>query len=88
MTGLKPCPCGSTPGKVGAYCENAGGKWAFVIPDCCGEWHIEFRANYKEGDELQKLAENAWNTAPRASDNVKLTTNSGENSPKTDQKDP
>ena len=65
MTDPLPCPCGKTP--TGLYVtETRSVKWAFVYGECCGDWHIEFRTNYTEGDELMKHATEAWNNAPRA----------------------
>ena len=65
---LKPCPCGKTPADIGVYDVFQGGKWAFAVPDCCGEWNIEFRTNYKDidSDECKQFAREAWNAAPRA----------------------
>ncbi len=69
MTKLKPCPCGKTPGSIGTYPSVSGCKWAFVDPDCCGTWMIEFRTQYETGDKLLKLAIEAWNDAPRGQGN-------------------
>lgn len=65
---LKPCPCGKTPNRLGISDGNQGGKYHFVAGDCCAEWMIEFRANYKpiESDECMALAVAAWNASPRA----------------------
>lgn len=62
------CPCGKTPTSVGVYDLGQGGKWAAAVPDCCGEWMIEFRTGYfdLDSDECKKLAREAWNEAPRA----------------------
>lgn len=67
MSNLKPCPCGRPIDDLFISHTNAGGKWAFVSGDCCGEWMIEFRANYLplESDECKCLAREAWNNAPR-----------------------
>jgi len=64
---IKPCPCGKTPAEIAVYDLNQGGKWAAAVPDCCGEWMIEFRTNYlnAESDECKQLALDAWNDAPR-----------------------
>lgn len=64
---LAQCPCGETPTQICVYDANQGGKWAFAVPDCCGEWSIEFRTTYKalDSDECGKLAIDAWNNAPR-----------------------
>jgi len=64
---LAPCPCGKTPTEIGVYDANQGGKWAFAVPNCCGEWLIEFRSNYEalDSDKCKELAIDAWNIAPR-----------------------
>lgn len=72
-TGLAACPCGNTPTDIDIYDACQGGKWANVVPNCCGEWMIEFRTTYAVGDELKKLAIEAWNTAPRAANAIELT---------------
>lgn len=67
MVDLKRCPCGQDPKDVSIYNPNQGGKWASVVPDCCGEWMVEFRLNYEDPDssEAKQLAVEAWNNAPR-----------------------
>ena len=64
---LNPCPCGQTPTKLDIIGENQA-KWSYVSGNCCGEWSIEFRANYMRMHDLKliKLAVQAWNDAPRA----------------------
>lgn len=61
------CPCGKIPTAIGIYGDNQVQKWAFAVPDCCGEWMIEFRSNYlhPESAECKELAIRAWNDAPR-----------------------
>ena len=71
MAKRRPCPCGKTPTELLIY-ESSGDKtpkWAFVLGGCCGEWHIEYRNNYKDidGPEAMELAEAAWDAAPRVS---------------------
>ena len=62
---LKKCPCGKTPESVSAI-GLPQSKWMYVSGDCCGEWNIEFRSEYKHfGKELDTLAVVAWNEAPR-----------------------
>lgn len=64
---LKPCPCGETPTELLIDVdENQGYKYAHTYGDCCNEWSIEFRSQYKQGDELMSLAVQAWNDSPRA----------------------
>ena len=65
---LAACPCGKTPTDVDIYDACQGSKWANVVPNCCGEWMIEFRTNYAalDSDECKRLARDAWNSAPRA----------------------
>lgn len=64
---LLACPCGRPIDDL--FVSDAGqcGKYMNVSGNCCGEWMIEFRANYATGDELMALAREAWNSAPRAS---------------------
>lgn len=64
---LKPCPCGQTPNRVLIQAEHARPKFAYCGGDCCEDWRIEFRNNYKDvgGRESNALAEAAWNAAPR-----------------------
>ena len=64
---IAKCPCGKTPNSLGIMADTSRPKWAFVYPDCCEEWHIEFRANYNHIDsfECKHLAFTAWNNAPR-----------------------
>jgi hypothetical protein len=62
---LKNCPCGKTPESLGVEDTGQGGKWADVVPDCCGEWRIEFRTQYETGNKLYALAVEAWNDVPR-----------------------
>ena len=64
LSELRRCPCGETPESIGV-CACSPVKYCMAIPSCCGEWMIEFRANYAVGDELKELAEQAWNDAPR-----------------------
>ena len=68
MGELKPCPCGTIPSKL-LIQPNHSEKWMSVEGDCCGIWTIEFRANYSDGEELQRRAREAWNEAPRSSVN-------------------
>jgi len=66
---LKPCICGANPSHLGV--TGAAGhrlKWAVCMCGSCCEWSLEFRADYKTGDELYALAVEAWNNAPRATD--------------------
>ncbi len=65
--GLKPCPCGQTPTRLGIVDNGQGGKWAAICTDCCGEWSIEFHTDYKPLDspECMALAVEVWNSAPR-----------------------
>jgi len=65
MIMLKICPCGKTPDVLSITDANQGGKWACVSCDKCGEWTIEFRTQYCIGEELVRLATEAWNEAPR-----------------------
>lgn len=64
---LTACPCGKVPTEIGIQDANQGGKWAYVVPNCCGEWMIEFRTNFLDldSDACESLAIEAWNAAPR-----------------------
>ena len=65
--GLARCPCGAVPQMLGIMDTGQGGKYKSVMGSCCGEWMIEFRANYHADDSLEcmELAIEAWNRAPR-----------------------
>ncbi len=65
---LAPCPCGETPDYVYVSIITQGTKWAYVAPSCCATWEIEFRTYYNDegSPELNHLALEAWNGAPRA----------------------
>lgn len=67
MMVLKPCPCGEIPTELGIQ-PSSTSKWAWVYGNCCGEWSIEFRTEYKDTDtdECMDLAIDAWGRAPRA----------------------
>ena len=64
MSKLKPCPCGKTPESI-VVTTPSPSKWSFAVGNCCGNWFIEFRSQYKYNDELMALAEEEWNLAPR-----------------------
>ena len=72
MSELKPCPCGKIPETLAIETAYDRDKWGYVCGDCCGQWEIEFKTNYlSHGDpDLQKIAANAWNSAPRAQPEV------------------
>lgn len=80
MTKLAVCPCGKTPTDIGSYDLNQGGKWFAAVPNCCGEWMIEFRTGYCdiESEQCKRLAIEAWNTAPRAISEPNLPANPDE----------
>lgn len=67
---LKACMCGAQNSAVSIQQEHPKSKYATAVCPTCGQWSIEFRADYKEGDELQELANKAWNNAPRTTNNV------------------
>ena len=61
---LAMCPCGQHPEEL--HLENSfAEKWSRVSGDCCNEWTIEFRSQYKIDDEKMRLAVEAWNESPR-----------------------
>ena len=70
MTDIAPCPCGKTPTEIKVYLLTQGDKWGIAVPNCCGEWMIEFRADYiqPEEAECQERALAAWNAAPRTNE--------------------
>jgi len=66
MKDLKKCPCGKTPKKLFIVSADTADKYAYVsTADCCGEWDVEYRNDYKIGDESYALAVEAWNNAAR-----------------------
>jgi len=68
---LKPCPCGEMPERLCINRDHDRTKWAHVCGSCCGFWEIEFRAQYAPpGPELDALALEAWNDAPRGNNDV------------------
>ena len=68
MNELAICPCGKVPNDLFIVDTGQGGKWALVCGSCCGEWYIEFRTGYNDlgSAECKRLAQEAWNAAPRA----------------------
>ncbi len=66
---LRRCPCGIYPNELNVIDAGQGGKWAYVMGDCCGEWTIEFRLCYHELDSEEglALATEDWNVASRGS---------------------
>ena len=62
---IRPCFCGATPAQL-SITEGSSSKYAWAACEWCAEWSIEFRINYSQDlDELQRLAVQAWNCAPR-----------------------
>jgi len=62
---LKPCPCGQTPTDLGIL-DGITHRWRYAVPNCCGEWIIEFGVDYPEyKGTIKRKAEQAWNNAPR-----------------------
>lgn len=68
VVSLRPCPCGRPIDDLIITDNGQGGKYMLVSGNCCGEWQIEFRANYHKAGtaECKELARKAWNGAPRA----------------------
>jgi hypothetical protein len=66
---LQPCFCGRIPKRL-CISEGHSCKYSFASGDCCGEWMIEFRTEYRRDDDpkLLELAAKAWNAAPRGED--------------------
>lgn len=69
MKDLAICPCGKIPTALVIAENGQGRKWMTVSGNCCGLWQIEFRASYAEGEELMKLASEAWQEATRSTSN-------------------
>ncbi len=65
MTILKQCPCGKVPNSLTVFDGNQGCKYHYVMPDCCNEWFIEFRAQYLDIDQCMDIAIKAWNETTR-----------------------
>ncbi len=63
----KPCPCGEVPTTLVTSALFSASKWEYVYGDCCGEWEIEYKANYVDplSEEGIELARKAWNSAKR-----------------------
>ena len=64
----KVCPCGQVPPNfsIDNSCYEVPSKYLIAYPNCCCEWHFEFRSNYsKDMDEIQKQALDEWNRLPR-----------------------
>ena len=61
------CPCGKTPTDIIVTSSGQGYKYALAVPNCCGEWMIEFRtvAYDLDSDDTKRAAIDAWNSAPR-----------------------
>lgn len=64
---LAKCPCGKQPERILISECGQGWKYMLAMGNCCGEWIIEFRANYHkpESPECMTLAVAAWNGARR-----------------------
>lgn len=64
---LLPCPCGKVPTDISVIDMGQGYKYAGAMPNCCGEWIIEFRTVGYDltGDDTKAAAIDAWNSAPR-----------------------
>lgn len=64
---LLSCPCGKIPDNLGIQ-PSSTCKWAWVYGDCCGDWNVEFRTEYKplDSSECMALAIEEWNRASRA----------------------
>lgn len=67
---LAPCPCGKTPQELTVTDSTHG--MAFAYGACCNEWFIEFDAcnTYLGTMECYQLAREAWNNAPRSTQNA------------------
>jgi len=60
---LAACPCGKEPEGLNI---EAKGKYGTVMGSCCGEWSVEFLANYSQDKEAMLVkARAAWNAASR-----------------------
>lgn len=61
---LARCPCGQVPAYLCVE-SSPPEKWTRVSGSCCCWWAVEFRSQYKDGEELMGLAKEAWNESPR-----------------------
>lgn len=67
--GLLPCPCGEVPTElIVTSHEGDWPKWAMASGNCCSDWHVEFRNDWKQigSPECADRAARAWNKAARA----------------------
>jgi hypothetical protein len=62
---LRQCPCGKTPESLIIVDSHSPDRYDYVGGDCCGEWLVEFKNDYKDGEELDKLMVKAWNNQER-----------------------
>lgn len=65
MEPLEQCPCGELPTKLHITTTSQGRRWATVSGDCCDIWTIDFYSAGLSPPEVEKAANNVWNTAPR-----------------------
>lgn len=67
MPVLNKCPCGEVPTGLHITDNGQGGKWATVSGNCCDNWMVEFRTEYRslDSDGCMVLAAIAWNNSPR-----------------------
>ena len=63
MSELKKCPCGKVP--VIMVIESEVNKYVFAAGDCCGDWLIEVRVDYAQGQTLHNIVNRAWNETRR-----------------------
>jgi hypothetical protein len=61
---LKPCPCGKVPTNLFLEGDHMQ-KYRNATCDC-GDWSVEYRNDYADGDKARIKAERAWNEARRA----------------------
>lgn len=63
---LEPCPCGEIPKDIGIEDDGYPHRWMYAYGTCCSRWNVEFKSYYMQGEELKKIAIEAWNNAPRS----------------------
>ncbi len=68
---IKPCPCGEMPETLHVQ-DGSTYRWRYITGSCCGEWMLEVRVPCdKRPAEIYRKCVEAWNTAPRATDEDK-----------------
>ena len=77
MNSLKPCPCGKVPKEMLVENYAVSGSKVMAVASCCMRWPVPFFIGYKRVsiEQAQKMAEAAWNEAPRGDKPTKVIAN-------------